>query len=388
MGRGANAWFQLRTLVQWSARMARDQFRKPKGSIHLMFCMTDHYEPGTGHVSPEEERARMELLLSEYPKLADAHRDSDNRPPGRSWFFPPHYHRRGNLRDLVSLCAKGYGEVEMHLHHGKVAPDTEENLKATIEQIVTEYSEFGIFGTEDGQKRYGFIHGDWALDNSRGNTFCGVNSEITILKNTGCYADFTFPSMNESNPLKINSIFYATDDPKLSKSHNTGKNVVSNGGKRGDLMIVEGPTHPYFLKPGIKGLRMIGDSVDNFIGPTTNRIDHWVKAGIHVEGKRNWVIVKVHTHGGADAKAVLGKQMDDAFTYMEQNYNDGKLFALHYVTARELYNIIKAVESGETGSNPNEYRNYKVAPPKYNPTAGKLEASERLQSLLARTYNG
>ncbi len=115
------------------------------------------------------------------------------------------------------LCEQGYGEIELHLHHGNHKPDTDENLKNTILQCIQEYSIFGVFGEKDSNKNYGFIHGDWALDNSRDGKYCGVNNEITILKETGCYADFTHPSMIETNPSQINSIFYATDDPQKTK---------------------------------------------------------------------------------------------------------------------------------------------------------------------------
>ena len=38
-------------------------------------------------------------------------------------------------------------------------------------------------------------------------------------------------------------------------------------------------------------------------------------------------------------------------------YNDGRHWVLHYVTAREMYNIAMAAIDGKTG-NPNEYRDY------------------------------
>ena len=48
--------------------------------------------------------------------------------------------------------------------------------------------------------------------------------------------------------------------------------------------------------------------------------------------------------------------------HLEQTYNDGKRYVLHYVTAREVYNIIKAAEAGMTG-NPHDYRDYELPPP-------------------------
>ena len=92
--------------------------------------MVDHFEPGTGRVPHGVETDRMATLLEAYPRLADKHHDAAGNPPRRTWFFPPHCHRNGNLRKLTALCQQGYGEIELHLHHGKVAPDTPENQAA------------------------------------------------------------------------------------------------------------------------------------------------------------------------------------------------------------------------------------------------------------------
>jgi hypothetical protein len=54
--------------------------------------------------------------------------------------------------------------------------------------------------------------------------------------------------------------------------------------------------------------------------------------------------------------------MDEMLSYLESAYNDGKAHCLHYVTARQMYNIIKAAESGLHG-NPGLYREYEQAGP-------------------------
>jgi hypothetical protein len=381
--------FTLSILFQWLPRALRfSLLSKNNETIHVLFCMTDHYEPGSGGVSDGEARDRVDQLLIEYPKLADKHQDSAGNKPTRSWFIPPHYHVNSYLKDVVGLCEKGYGEIELHLHHGKHCPDTSSNLKETIELCVAEYSEFGIFGSENGVRKYGFIHGDWALDNSRGGAFCGVNDEISILKESGCYADYTFPSPNEASPSQINSIFYATDNPIEPKSHDRGVLVEKGTAPTGDLMIIQGPLYPYLKNGKPWGLRVSGDEINGQSVVTEDRIDACIKTGISVKGKDNWVVVKMHTHGATDAKGVLGKEMDDIFTHLEASYNDGKNYKLHYVTARELYNIIKSVEANEECSDPELYRNYKISAPDYNSSPEITEASSRLKELVSRTYKG
>ncbi len=361
------------------------KFDNNHSTIHVLFALVDHYEPGTGAVTKEVEKSRVEELLEKYPKLADKHLDSDGRKPRRTWFFPPHYHRFGNLNRLVTLCSEGYGEIELHLHHGKHKPDTAKNLEDTIRKTISEYSEFGIFGEENGEKKYAFIHGDWALDNSRNGKFCGVNNEIDVLRNTGCFADFTHPSIVESNPKQINSIYYAVGRPGQSKSYARGKQV--RAGVHGEgLMIIQGPLHPLFIRNNIFSLRIMGDGIYGDPRTTSQRIDKWVDTSIHVAGKRNFIFVKTHTHGATDAEHVLGSEIEYILEYLENKYSDNRQFRLHYVTAREMYNIIKAIEFEAHIADPFDYINYRVTAPNYREAGDRQEASPELKSLLAKSY--
>jgi len=59
--------------------------------------------------------------------------------------------------------------------------------------------------------------------------------------------------------------------------------------------------------------------------------------------------------------SVIGADADGMFSYLESRYHDGQRYVLHYVTAREAYNIAKAAEAGKSG-NPARYRDYAVRP--------------------------
>ena len=62
-------------------------------------------------------------------------------------------------------------------------------------------------------------------------------------------------------------------------------------------------------------------------------------------------------------EVLLGEPMSTMHRYLDEHYNDGKNFKLHYVTAREMYNIIKAAEADEAGS-PGDFRDYLIRPPR------------------------
>ena len=57
----------------------------------------------------------------------------------------------------------------------------------------------------------------------------------------------------------------------------------------------------------------------------------------------------------------LSNQLDDMFSDLERNFKKSP-YCLHYVTAREAFNIVKAAEAGKTG-NPNDYRDFFISPP-------------------------
>ena len=96
--------------------------------------------------------------------------------------------------------------------------------------------------------------------------------------------------------------------------------------------------------------------------PTADRVDLWAKQHIHVQGRPEWVFVKTFAHGcqPKNAEAFFGSQ--GMHEHLAERYNDGKDWCLHYVTTREMYNIARAAEDGNTG-NPGDYRDYEILPP-------------------------
>ena len=135
-------------------------------------------------------------------------------------------------------------------------------------------------------------------------------------------------------------------------------------------MIIQGPlgfqwrNRKYGLVPRIENADIRQSSP-----PTPARIDAWVRTGIHVRGRPEWTFVKIHTHGAPerDMPTLLGEPMARAFTYLESRYNDGVHWKLHYVSAREMYNIAKAAEAGLEGD-PAQYRDHTLSRPGYRVT--------------------
>jgi len=365
-------------IMVWLGAYLKQDWRAPvpAGTTrHLLFCFVDHFEPGYQQPSYEVEQRRVARWRQEYPALCEGLRDADGRPPIHTYFYPEEEYRPEHMDSLVELCRMGMGEIEIHLHHHH---DTEaglrDKLRRFVRVLVDRHDALPV-DPSTGQARWSFIHGNWALDNShpQGDGYCcGVDNELAILREEGCYADFTLPAAPDPcQTAIINRIYYAKDDPHRPKSHDTGTRVKVGGQPDGDLMIIQGPlgfmsgSRKFGILPRIENADVRTSSP-----PRRDRVDDWVRTGIHVEGRPEWVFVKVHTHGTQerDINTLLGRPMDEAFSYLESQYNDGKEWKLHYVSAREMYNIAKAAEQGLTGE-PGEYRDHIVPRPTYVPEA-------------------
>jgi len=331
---------------------------------HIMFCFVDHYEPYQSGATPEQAVDRVNRWLTDYPKFASQYVDADGRHPQHTFFYPEEEYKEELLDKVASICKKGFGEVEIHLHHDNDTDDGFINKVETFKNIL--HKRHNLLHTLNGKIVFGFIHGNWALDNScRNGKWCGLNNEISLLKKLGCYADFTMPSgPNECQTSTVNSIYYAIDDPDLPKSHDKGILVEKGKIPEGDLMIIQGPISLLWSnrKLGLWPRIEYGDITPINAIPLEKRIDSWVNQNIHVKGCNEWVFIKVHTHGGLEKNAdnlFKYKQFDKLHQHLLSNYNDKIKHTLHYVTAREMYNIIKAAEAGHNG-NPDNYRDYLI----------------------------
>ncbi len=335
------------------------------GVRHIIFCLADHYEPRWNNVDQKTEMRRIMRWVEKYPVLANMHRDSNGRPVQHSWFYAAEEYRSCNLEEISKLCGGGFGEIELHLHHDN---DTPQGFRLKLEEALANFTKHGALITQENPPRhaFGFIHGNWALNNSGAHgRNCGVNNELKILKECGCYADFTLPSAPDaSQTSKVNAIYYAEDIPNIRKSHNTGTDIRAGGKAVGDLVMIQGPLALNWKRRKYGFLpRIENGCVHQSCPPTPNSIDLWVRQHIHVVGRPEWTFIKVHCHGTQenDEDVLLGERAHTMYSYLEKTYNDGKRYQLHYVTAREMYNIVKAAEDGKEG-NPIQFKDYVITP--------------------------
>lgn len=330
----------------------RSRSAKRTLDVHLLIGIVDHYEPGHDAKTPEHAQSRVDRWVEEYPKLFGRFRDRDGRPPRHTFCYPIEQYAAGHLDALASLCRAGFGEVEIHLHHDN---DTSENLRKTLDEAKAILSDrHGLLARrKSGEVAYAFVHGDWCLDNSRPDgRRCGVNDEIDILRETGCYADFTMPSGGPCQTQTINTIYYAVDDPTRPFSHNRGQEIGTGPIPERGLLMIPGPlvlsrrSRKWGLIPRIEN-----GCVQKSQPATVDRVLDWIRAGVSVSNRPEWIFVKLHAHGAYEVgqAALLGPEMVAFHEALAARMRSDSTFHVHYVTAREMYNLAKAAEAGFTG---------------------------------------
>ena len=364
----------LRWLPAYAGQqLVRRGFRKA-GPQHLIVALADHFEPSIvpgvsgRHADLDEQERRLERWCREYPKMAGAHRDGDGVPFRHTYFYPAEQFHKTLIDRLAEHCHDGWGEVEIHLHHGVDAPDTSEATRRVLVEFRDELASRGCLPRWNGQgsPRYAFVHGNWALANSAGGRYCGVDDEMAILAETGCYADLTLPApLGLPQVGKINSLYECGLPLDQRAPHRRGRRLAVGRSARTFPLIVQGPLVVNALRrvggrlrPGIEqGVLVTHDA------PTPARLGLWQQAGISVAGRPEWAFIKLSCHGmdPRDEPVMLGAPIQRFLrTLLDAARDDGD--RVHFVTAREMVNIALAACDGRDGD-PGAYREYRLRLP-------------------------
>jgi len=338
-------------------------------SSHLIVCLADHFEPaivpgqGNARAARDVQEQRLEHWCREVPKAVKEWRDAEGFPIRHTYFYPAEQYDRGLVERLAQHCDDGWGEIEVHLHHGTERPDTDENTRRTLLNFRDILASHGCLSQLHGQgePRYAFVHGNFALANSANNRNCGVDAEMSILSETGCFGDFTLPSApNPSQIAKINALYECGLPLGERAPHRRGRDLRTGYAPEIFPLIVQGPLLWDFSRrrralpyPAIENSELTA-----LHPPTLTRLQLWRKAAITVLGRPDWLFVKLHCHGmdPRDEEVMFGEPMRRFLRELLESAKQGGEFKVHFTTAREMVNIILAACDGKTG-NPGDYRN-------------------------------
>ena len=336
---------------------------------NLIFVVANHFEPAwstSGLLDLSTQQRRLDEWCEKARRIGDAVRDGDGTAFQHTNFYPAEQYHPTLLEKLESLQRDGFGEVEVHLHHGVGKPDTAENLRRVlIDFRDTLAHEHGMLSYEpnSNEPKYAFVHGNLALANSAGGRNCGVDSEMEILAETGCYADFTLPSAPEQSQVpRLNAIYQCAYPLNEKVPHRSGPNV-SIGNTPALPVIFTGPL-VFDWTRRVRGLpvpRVEDGALAQNYPLTLDRFERWRGAGIGVKGRADWIFIKLYSHGffDWDQDLMIGEQMKRFMGQVMEFAEQSGEFKIHFASAREAFNMVAAAVDGKEGP-PGMYRDYKL----------------------------
>jgi hypothetical protein len=314
---------------------------KPK---RAWVAVTDHYEPLGKVASIGVAFDRVGQWRDRWPRIAeDAPRDAAGQRPQYSFFYPQEEYHRELLDNIAEIVALGVADVEVHLHHDYEQRDT-------FIQKVTDYcrrltDDHGLLRQQDGRTVFGFIHGNWALDNSRPDgRCCGLNGEIALLRDLGCYADFTMPSLPSATQGRVvNQVYWCTNKADGSpRSFDRGVEASVGGGRCGDLLMFTGPLGIHFndkLKPHLETGEIAGYNM-----PTASRVRQWFDLAPTIGDD---LFLKLYTHGAPERnlEPLLNEGLGNLFCWLAEEA-DRRGIEVHWATAWQMYQTAEALIFG------------------------------------------
>ncbi len=359
--------YPLQRITRWF-----EQLPASENPQHIIITVANHFEPSWDkHKIPlswEAQRKRVDHWCEQAIALGNAVRDHDGTPFRHTNFFPAEQTHPLLLEKLAELQARGYGEVEIHLHHGVEQPDTAENLRRSLVEFRDLLAdEYGFLSRQPQSDlpMYAFVHGNLALANSRQGECCGVDSEMQILAETGCYADFTLPAIpHPSQVAKINAIYQCGHPLNERAPHRSGPDLRVGATPQLPILVTGPVMFDWTRRKRGVPVPRVDDGVLAANYPlSAKRLQRWQSAGIGVKGRPDWVFVKLYCHGffDHDQPQMIGDEMKRFWEEVLALADQNNRFKVHFASAREVFNLIKAASDGREGD-PHQYRNYWLQP--------------------------
>ena len=363
--------FALPWLARYPFARAENLFgEKATEKKHIIFTVANHFEP-SWKANGFHDLPTQIKRLNDWHKMArstgEAVRDADGTKFRHTNFYPAEQYYPELLDTMAEMQAEGLGEVEIHLHHGVEKPDTAENLRKSLVEFRDILAErHKCLSRMEGKNipMWAFVHGNLALGNSCGGKYCGVDEEMQILEETGCYVDMTMPSAPDRTQVPMLNQIYECGLPLNEPiPHRKGKSVQVCGNQPQLPLIFTGPLIFNWTRR-IKGLpipRLDDGALVHNQPMDIGRLNRWVSANVTVKGRPEWVFVKLYCHGffDHDQDACIGEGAKRFFSEIIENGEKTGEYKICFATAREAFNMVSAAIDGKTGT-PNDFRDYRL----------------------------
>ncbi len=330
----------------WLRPYCADRIRRVAGGRppvrRVWLSITDHWEPFWRGADLATASSRVRRWREMWPRIASQLKDSAGKTPKYSFFYPEEEYHPEFISSLAEMTREGIADVEVHIHHDGGGREEFIRRMATYCRRLVE--DHGLLRRIEGRIAFGFIHGNWALNNSRPDgRWCGLNDEIAILRDLGCYADFTMPSGNSPTQARtLNKIYWCRDDLHKPKSYDQGAAASVGGGMMPQLLMIPGPFGLRWRGRFIP--RMETGELAAYDRPTPHRVRRWFDLAPQLGGD---LFVKLYSHGTqeANSEVLLNQDLLNVYRWVadEAAHVQAETF---FVSAWQMYGAVSALCRG------------------------------------------
>ena len=134
--------------------------------------------------SVETAFGRVGRWRDRWPQIAnDVPRDANGQPAQYTFFYPQEEYRRDLIDRSQRWCVSALETSRFtFIMITRARESFTEKIREYCRRLTQDH---GLLRQQDGRTVFGFIHGNWALDNSRPDgKWCGLNGEIALLQRT------------------------------------------------------------------------------------------------------------------------------------------------------------------------------------------------------------
>ncbi len=359
-------WLARYPFERAANRLQQNAFEKK----HIIFTVANHFEPSwsaSGLLGLDAQLRRLDEWRKIARQTGEAVRDADGTKFRHTNFYPAEQYFPEILDKMAELQAEGLGETEIHLHHGVERAETADNLRQALtgfRDCLAQRHQLLSRLDGAGEPRYAFVHGNLALANSCGGRFCGVDEEMQILADTGCYADMTLASApDQSQVAMINKIYECGFLLTEKVPHRRGNSLETGRNHTRLPMIFTGPLVFNWTRR-IKGVpvpRLEDGALVHNQTMDLARFNRWKNANITVKGRTDWVFVKLYCHGffDHDQQACIGTGARAFFSRIIEHGEKTGDYKVYFASAREAANMVFAAIDGKKGTS-GELRDYRL----------------------------